>query len=90
MEKGHVINKTIINAQQKKRDFLKGIQMLFSQWSAFRLCLDNLSYKVYNNSVNVIDEDGKEIEELEFNIILGTLYEEICTILVMLQYNLDR
>ena len=79
------INEIKLNSpQEMKLLFLKGMEIIFKNWTALRMSIDSNGGKIYNNIKELLNEKDEIIEELEFNIIIGSLYENICTILVSL------
>lgn len=75
-------NKKEFSAKEKKELFLKGLEAIFKHWTALRMSMDTNGSLVYNNIQEVSNEKGEIVEELMFNISIGSIYEEICTILV--------
>jgi hypothetical protein len=61
--------------------FLEGIQLIFKNWSALRFCIDTHATDIFNNIVEVVNDQEEIIEELEFNIVIGTVNDKICSII---------
>lgn len=59
--------------------FLEGLRYIFKNWTAFRLCIDNNATLIFNNVIEVVNDKEEIEEELEFNIILGQIFENICS-----------
>lgn len=74
-------------AQPKKHEnqleqFLEGMKFIFRSWTALRLCIDSHLPLIYENIVELVNDNDEIVEELQFNVVLGTIYEEICKIIV--------
>lgn len=61
--------------------FLEGVNLIFKNWTALRLCIDNNATLIFNNYIEVVNDQEEIYEELEFNIKLGEVYDSICDIL---------
>lgn len=80
------------NLQPKKHEsqleqFLDGIKYIFRSWTALRLCIDSHLPLVYENIVELVNDNDEIVEELEFNVVIGTVYEEICKTIVSQYHN---
>lgn len=75
-------NKKVLTPEDKKTLFLEGLQLIFKNWTALRMLMDSNSAYIYNTVQEVLNDKEEVVEELEFSITVGTIYEEICTILV--------
>jgi hypothetical protein len=82
---GEIINKDIkktLSPEDKKKLFLEGLEIIFRNWTALRMLMDSNGAYIYNTVQEVLNDKEEIVEELDFNISIGTIYEEICTILV--------
>lgn len=77
--------KKSLTPEDKKLLFLEGLQLIFKNWTALRMLMDSNSAYIYNTIQEVLNDKEEVVEELEFNITVGTIYEEICTILVRIK-----
>ena len=59
--------------------FLQGIKDIFKNWTALRMCMDRNITDIYNNVIELVNEEDEIVEELEFNVALGTVYDKICS-----------
>lgn len=76
-----VVNKPY-TPEEKKALFLQGLEIIFRNWTALRMLLDSNGAFIYNSIQEVLNDKEEVVEELEFNIVVGTVYEEVCSILV--------
>lgn len=84
MDIDNINNINNINTQSPKTQltiFIEGIDIIFKNWTALRLCIDNNITYISNHIIELLNEKEEIVEELEFNVKIGQVIDSICGII---------